>query len=800
MPTVSYDWVTAETSFPINNVVLTGNQTYPAITAINGGTQFLSVWQASTTVMSGRIFDLAGNPVGSEFTVYENWLTNPTDPSVTQLTGGNILVTWHQGGDIVGRVLSSAGVPGSVISITTGSIVDSDSDVTSLADGGFVVSWTRDYTGGDLDVNAQVYNADGSVRVGVIGVDVATATATSQSQVVGLSNGNFAVVYKLEPKAGGDDEVWFQVYNSMGGTVAAATLVDTSGTIEDDPQVVALYGGAFAVAYVDNGWGTGSTEITLRIYNADGSPRTSYIGVNTVRTGDQINPTISMLSNGYIVVSWNNGTELVSQAYTQDGVPVGTNDVTINQVVEAEIAGLQGGLVVNIRESTVTDGSGTSIRGSIEQLQRHIIGDATAELLIGDSLPDTIEGGGGNDIITGGLSSDLLVGGTGNDTFRDFAQGLNGDVIADFGRGDVINILGANASTFTFSVSGNTLTFTGGALTLSTVPVGAIVVREVPGNGVELVVHDPQNDFNGDGRSDLFWRNGAGTASDWLGQANGGFIGNGASSLAVGLDWHVQGFGDFNGDGRDDVLWRNDGGTVAYWYGMKDGGFEGNGSLYMTVSDQWHIVGTGDFNGDGRDDVLWRGNNGIVTDWLGQADGTFVSNNASVFNPVGLDWHIAGTGDFNGDGRDDVLWRNDGGTITNWLGQPDGGFIGNASLYTTIPNSWHILGTGDFNGDGRDDILLRNDNGSVTDWLGQPDGGFISNIANANLAVGADWQFADIGDYNGDGRDDVLWRHDTGTVTDWLGQRDGGFVGNGDNLYTPVGNDWHVQPQDSLWL
>jgi hypothetical protein len=198
--------------------------------------------------------------------------------------------------------------------------------------------------------------------------------------------------------------------------------------------------------------------------------------------------------------------------------------------------------------------------------------------------------------------------------------------------------------------------------------------------------------------------------------------------------------------------------------------------------------------------VLWRGNNGIVTDWLGQADGTFVSSNASVFNPVGLEWHVVGTGDFNGDGRDDVLWRNDGGTITNWLGQPGGGFIGNASLYTTIPNSWHILGTGDFNGDGREDILLRNDNGSVTDWLGQPDGGFISNIANTNLAVGADWQFADIGDYNGDGRDDILWRHDSGTVTDWLGQRDGGFVGNGDNLYTPVGNDWHVQPQDSLWL
>ena len=38
-------------------------------------------------------------------------------------------------------------------------------------------------------------------------------------------------------------------------------------------------------------------------------------------------------------------------------------------------------------------------------------------------------------------------------------------------------------------------------------------------------------------------------------------------------------------------------------------------------------------------------------------------------------WHIAGTGDFNGDGRDDILWRNDTGAVTNWLGQANGGFV-----------------------------------------------------------------------------------------------------------------------------
>jgi hypothetical protein len=444
------------------------------------------------------------------------------------------------------------------------------------------------------------------------------------------------------------------------------------------------------------------------------------------------------------------------------------------------------------------------------------------ENAIGGGSGDTIIGNGADNVLTGGVGNDILTGGAGADTFRDTTGQLAGDTITDFTSGDRIIFTNATLSGFTFAVNGSTLTYGSNmSLTLQGGITGSLVASAATGGGVQLAfANNPppppppppppaglnndyfvygRADFNGDGRDDLFWRNGAGTASNWLGQLNGGIVGNGASALAVGADWHVQGYGDFNGDGRSDVLWRNDGGTVADWFGMKDGGFEGNGNLFMTVSDQWHIVGTGDFNGDGKDDVLWRGNNGIVTDWLGQANGTFFSNNASVYNAAGLDWHIIGTGDFNGDGRDDVLWRNDGGTVTNWLGGKDGGFVGNPNLYTNVAMSSHVVAIGDFNGDGRDDILWRNDNGTVTNWLGQTNGGLVPN-ANLNMAVGADWQASAIGDFNGDGRDDILWRHISGTVTDWLGQKDGGFVGNGDNLYTPVGTDWHVQPQDHLWF
>ena len=34
-----------------------------------------------------------------------------------------------------------------------------------------------------------------------------------------------------------------------------------------------------------------------------------------------------------------------------------------------------------------------------------------------------------------------------------------------------------------------------------------------------------------------------------------------------------------------------------------------------------------------------------------------------------------------------------------------------------VPNEWTISGTGDFNADGRGDILWRNDNGQASVWL-----------------------------------------------------------------------------------
>ena len=329
------------------------------------------------------------------------------------------------------------------------------------------------------------------------------------------------------------------------------------------------------------------------------------------------------------------------------------------------------------------------------------------ENAIGGSGGDTMIGNSADNVLTGRTGLDNLTGGAGNDTFRDTAAGLNGDTITDFGVGDRIVISDASLANFTFSISGHTLTYTGGSLTLTNVPQGTLVASAAGGGGVQLAIstHDPDNDFNGDGRSDILWRHDNGMMTDWLGTPSGGYQANAGNALSVvATDWHIVGTGDFNGDHRDDVMWRNDDGRITSWLGTATGGFTDNiANAYNGVSADWHVVGIGDFDGDRRDDILWRNDDGRISDWLGTASGGFAPNAANALFMVALDWQVAAVGDYNGDGRDDILFRNDDGRLTNWLGTSTGGFSDNvANGYVATDNQWQIqpnpsgLGTWDY--------------------------------------------------------------------------------------------------------
>jgi hypothetical protein len=273
-----------------------------------------------------------------------------------------------------------------------------------------------------------------------------------------------------------------------------------------------------------------------------------------------------------------------------------------------------------------------------------------------------------------------------------------------------------------------------------------------------------QADFNGDVKSDILWYNSStGDLSIWL--MNGATIAGGGSpgSVGAGSPWQIVDHGDFNGNGKSDILWRNSAtGDVSIWL-MNGTTFSGGGSPGSAPT-TWQISGVGDFNGDGKSDILWRNSaTGEVAIWF--INGATISAFGSL-GSVPAAWQIFGVGDFNGDGKSDILWRNTTtGDVSIWL--MNGATISGGGSLGSVPTTWQIAGVGDFNGDGKSDILWRNTTtGDVSIWL--MNGMTISAFGSLG-SVPAAWQIFGVGDFNGDGKSDILWRNTTtGDVAIWF--------------------------------
>ena len=90
----------------------------------------------------------------------------------------------------------------------------------------------------------------------------------------------------------------------------------------------------------------------------------------------------------------------------------------------------------------------------------------------------------------------------------------------------------------------------------------------------------------------------------------------------------MVGTGDFNGDGKSDIVWRDTAGDAAIW--LMNGAAVSSAGGLGTVPTTWSIVQTGDYNGDGMSDLLWRDTSGNTAMWF--MNGVTVSSTAGVGN------------------------------------------------------------------------------------------------------------------------------------------------------------------------
>jgi cyclophilin family peptidyl-prolyl cis-trans isomerase len=356
-------------------------------------------------------------------------------------------------------------------------------------------------------------------------------------------------------------------------------------------------------------------------------------------------------------------------------------------------------------------------------------GNSLNNALDGNALANTLLGLAGQDVLQGGAGDDTLVGGSGNDT-------LDGG--ADF---DLAVFSGARAGyTISRGPGGITVVGADGTDLLSN-------IEKLQFDDGEVLLRRAESDFDGDGKSDILWRNG-GNGQNTIWKSGSSATAQSVTTVADPA-WKMFGSGDFNADGKADILWRNtSSGLNTVWLG----GTSASAMGLTTLADQdWKVVGVGDFNADGVSDIVWRssvtGQNSI---WRSGSNLTA----QAVTTVADANWQIVGVGDFDADGISDLLWRNgSSGVNTIWKGASNTSTIAVATLADT---NWKVASLGDFNGDGKADILWRNSATGLNSIWRSGNG---ADVQGVTQVADLNWTVAGTGDYDGNGAADILWRN-----------------------------------------
>ena len=269
----------------------------------------------------------------------------------------------------------------------------------------------------------------------------------------------------------------------------------------------------------------------------------------------------------------------------------------------------------------------------------------------------------------------------------------------------------------------------------------------VPYSGSPSPIGAVMADFNGDGYQD-FAELAPGGIAIVFGAPKGTL--QSADLYDLGEAVNAVAAADFNGDLIPDIAVNTADSTPRLLLGLGGGRFSIAPSTGQSTGTMSSFLWTGDFNGDGKADLLRTGSGpSVPTVFYGNGNGTF-STPVTLNTPGMNTYGNMALGDFNHDGATDIA-ALDYESLDILLGQRNNTFTDLANFYFTLSNA---AAAGDFNNDGKLDLVVSQDEANPLQiLLGNGDGTFQfgHQLAAQNLP-----QVLAAADLDGDGKTDIV--------------------------------------------
>ncbi|MCP4339446.1 MAG: hypothetical protein GY799_11295, partial [Desulfobulbaceae bacterium] len=304
------------------NTETTDSQAYPDVAKLNDGGMVV-VWESnlqdgSLEGVYAQRYDANGTKVGTEFRVNTETSNSQYRPSVTALIDGGFVITWdsyNQDGSDLGVFAQrydangvKAGIEFQVNNYTSNQ--QNGNAVAALANGGFVIAWHSYNQDGDaFGVYAQRYDASGA-EVGVeFKVNTEIANHQSVPSIAAFADGSFIIVWNSNVQDSDSYGIYAQRYDTNGNPNGSEFKINTTTTGSQSwASLTILPNGDFVITWQSTGQDvpaeTTNNGIYGQIYNADGSINGAEFRINTTTADSQEFSSISTLSDGGFIVTW----------------------------------------------------------------------------------------------------------------------------------------------------------------------------------------------------------------------------------------------------------------------------------------------------------------------------------------------------------------------------------------------------------------------------------------------------------------------------------------------------------------